>query len=92
MIVKLKTMDKSKVNLCEVCKFDVSACKDANPKFGNGKGNDNVYDCDTFRQLQSSQSEAAEFVEWIKETRPIHYNMWTGMIKRLKESKLKLDG
>ena len=44
------------------------------------------------KQLQSSQSEAAEFVEWIKETRPIHYNMWTGMIKRLKESKLKSDG
>ena len=86
-------MDKSKVNLCEVCKFDVLTCQSVNPKFGTGKGNDNVYDCDTFRQLQylkkpqSSQSEAVEFVEWIKETRPIHYNMWIGEIKRLKESK-----
>ena len=64
-------MDKSKVNLCEVCKFDVPTCKAKNPKFGTGKGNDNVYDCDTFRQLQylkTPQSTQSEVVPPILET------------------------
>lgn len=35
------------VNLCTNCKKHPADC-DGNPKFGTGKGNDNVYECDGF--------------------------------------------
>ncbi len=40
---------KEKVlNLCEFCKNHPATCK-SNPKFGTGKGNDNIYECDNFK-------------------------------------------
>jgi len=35
------------VNLCDTCSKHIATC-DGNPKFGTGKGNDNVYECDGF--------------------------------------------
>ena len=37
----------STVNLCRSCAQDFAECN-GTPKFGTGKGNDNVYDCDKF--------------------------------------------
>jgi hypothetical protein len=36
---------KATLNLCESCVHHPSECG-ANPKFGTGFGNDNVYECD----------------------------------------------
>lgn len=39
---------KEKVlNLCDFCTNHFAECK-SEPKFGTGKGNDNVFECDTF--------------------------------------------
>lgn len=35
------------VNLCRNCAQDFAECN-GSPKFGNGTGSDNVYDCDRF--------------------------------------------
>ena len=35
------------VNLCKNCSKNIAEC-DGNQKFGIGKGNDNVYECDRF--------------------------------------------
>jgi len=40
-------LKKNAVNLCANCKKHPVTC-DGNPKFGDGKGNDNVYECDGF--------------------------------------------
>lgn len=59
-------MDK-KINLCDSCTFHVATCG-SKPKFGTGKGNDNVYDCDTFRFkiLQSIQSEKTDNIKVVE--------------------------
>ena len=36
------------LNLCSYCTHDFGSCK-GKPKFGCGKGNDNVYECGMFR-------------------------------------------
>ena len=36
------------VNLCDFCTHHVSTCN-SNPKFGIGKGNDNVFECESFK-------------------------------------------
>lgn len=35
------------LNLCDFCKHHFAECK-SNPSFGTGKGNDNVYECNTY--------------------------------------------
>jgi hypothetical protein len=40
-------MIDTKINLCDICKNSFATCK-SNPKFGNGIGNDNVYQCDAY--------------------------------------------
>jgi hypothetical protein len=39
----------TKVNLCDTCKFHIPECMSeitvADVKYGNGKGNDNIYSC-----------------------------------------------
>ena len=42
---------KSTVNLCQSCVHEFAECK-GTPQFGNGKGHDNVYDCDKFELLK----------------------------------------
>jgi len=45
--------DKKEValNLCQYCKHSFATCE-ADPKFGIGLGNDNVYECETFEPEQ----------------------------------------
>jgi hypothetical protein len=40
------------LNLCDYCKKHIAECK-SNPKFGTGKGHDNVYECDAFEGRES---------------------------------------
>ncbi|MCK5013655.1 MAG: hypothetical protein KAS66_07535 [Candidatus Omnitrophica bacterium] len=42
---------KSTINLCRNCNHEFAECN-GTPCFGNGKGNDNVYDCDEFVLLE----------------------------------------
>lgn len=42
-----KTKEQA-VNLCDKCEKCIADC-DGNPKFGIGKGNDNVFECDNFK-------------------------------------------
>ena len=35
------------LNLCDYCTNHIAECE-SNPEFGTGKGNDNVYACDSF--------------------------------------------
>ena len=44
----VRNLAKSTVNLCRNCVHEFAECTDSTPQFGNGKGNDNVYDCDKF--------------------------------------------
>ena len=37
----------TKIHLCPTCKYEFATCN-GNPKFGDGYGNDNVYQCDKF--------------------------------------------
>lgn len=46
----IRHMAKSTVNLCRHCIHEFAEC-DGNPEFGNGRGNDNVYDCGKFELL-----------------------------------------
>jgi hypothetical protein len=39
------------LNLCEYCQNHIAECE-SDPKFGLGKGNDNVYECSSFKQLE----------------------------------------
>jgi hypothetical protein len=41
----------TKINLCDECKLEFAECK-SNPMFGNGYGNDNVYQCDKYEAPQ----------------------------------------
>jgi len=41
----------SKINLCRVCKKCIASCEAKNVEFGDGKGNDNVYLCDSFDRI-----------------------------------------
>lgn len=40
----IRHLSKFSVNLCRTCVNDFAECH-SDPKFGNGIGNDNVYDC-----------------------------------------------
>lgn len=43
------------VNLCNKCSKCIADC-DGNPKFGTGKGNDNIFECDGFLLLEAVKS------------------------------------
>jgi len=45
---KLDGVD-TKINLCDTCVHTFAEC-DSNPKFGDGIGNDNVYECDKYEE------------------------------------------
>ena len=47
----IRNLAKSTVNLCRNCTQDFVECN-GTPCFGNGKGKDNVYDCDKFELLK----------------------------------------
>lgn len=47
----IRDLAKSTINLCRNCAQEFAEC-DGTPCFGNGKGNDNVYDCDNFILLK----------------------------------------
>lgn len=36
------------INMCDSCKFDVPTCKSGKVEFGQGKGNDNVINCEGY--------------------------------------------
>ena len=40
-------MTDTKRHLCPTCLYEFATCK-GNPKFGDGYGNDNVYECDKY--------------------------------------------
>ena len=42
-------IEESKVHLCNSCIYDFPTCKTKVTKFGNGIGNDNVIECDCYR-------------------------------------------
>jgi regulator of replication initiation timing len=42
------------VNLCDKCSKHFATCK-SNPKFGCGKGNDNVFECDAFTPKKEAE-------------------------------------
>jgi len=44
----IRNLAKSTFNLCQNCIHDFVECE-GTPQFGNGKGNDNVFDCDKFK-------------------------------------------
>ena len=39
----------TKINLCDTCDKHCATCN-SNPMFGNGIGNDNVYQCDAYKK------------------------------------------
>jgi hypothetical protein len=41
-----KTKEEA-LNLCDYCQKHIAECR-SNPKFGTGKGRDNIYECDVF--------------------------------------------
>ena len=42
-------MQNKTMNLCNTCEHCIADCDSKNIKFGNGKGNDNVISCDTYK-------------------------------------------
>lgn len=44
----IRNMAKSTVHLCRNCIHEFAECR-GDPQFGDGKGNDNVYNCDIFK-------------------------------------------
>ena len=38
----------TKLNLCETCRLDFPTCSQDTIKFGDGFGNDNVYECSSY--------------------------------------------
>ena len=45
-------MPDTKAHLCDTCHFDVATCEAVGVQYGDGKGNDNVIACDTFKERQ----------------------------------------
>ncbi len=47
--IESKEIKDKTINLCDTCKFEIPSCKATEEgidfKFGNGLGNDNVYEC-----------------------------------------------
>ena len=43
----------TKRHLCDTCKKDFATCN-SNPKFGNGIGNDNIYECDAYEEFKDA--------------------------------------
>jgi len=48
--------EKTKIDLCETCVFEVPTCTAFNAipseiEFGNGKGNDNIIKCEGYKEL-----------------------------------------
>lgn len=39
-----------KIHLCDSCAYQYPNCYTENVTFGNGKGNDNVIECDAYNQ------------------------------------------
>ena len=39
------------LNMCDFCTNHISTCN-SDPKFGTGTGNDNVFECNSFKNLQ----------------------------------------
>ena len=44
----IRHLAKSTVNLCRTCVNDFPSCKNSDPCYGTGIGNDNVYDCNKY--------------------------------------------
>lgn len=44
----------TKIHLCDSCVYEFATCEAKNIEFGNGKGNDNVIDCDCFNNGDKS--------------------------------------
>jgi hypothetical protein len=44
----IREHSRATVNLCDSCKNVFAECN-ANPRFGTGKGNDYVFDCDEYQ-------------------------------------------
>jgi hypothetical protein len=40
--------DSSKDNLCDTCRNHIATCEAENIEFGDGVGNDNVTNCDSY--------------------------------------------
>lgn len=51
-----KEMIDTKRNLCDGCKYDIPVCGATKIEFGDGVGNDNVIECDTFEPLPPTES------------------------------------
>jgi hypothetical protein len=46
-ILKGYELTDTKINLCDTCRNEFPTCEAKNVDFGNGKGDDNVYRCDS---------------------------------------------
>ena len=53
------------VNLCTNCNKNISTC-DGKPKFGCGKGNDNVYECEQFESISNIHPVFKEILDNFK--------------------------
>lgn len=46
-----KRLDDGQINLCNDCQNEFATCN-SNPIFGNGRGNDNVIECNIYSQIE----------------------------------------
>ena len=44
----MATTESTIQNLCDNCFYEIAECEAKNVKFGNGLGDDNVIECDTY--------------------------------------------
>ena len=53
-------MEKSKINLCDYCLQKIPVCTFAKIEYGNGRGNDNITNCDGFAYSENGGSNIQE--------------------------------
>lgn len=50
-------MKNTKINLCATCTKEIPECNSVKIEFGDGVGNDNVIECDTYEQKQEPEQQ-----------------------------------
>ena len=74
--------------LCKTCTLSFATCK-SNPKFGNGKGNDNVVSCDKYDKVMHVEEYEATGIGFCDDIKNIVMKM-ADEIRRVREENLEL--
>lgn len=60
-----RNLSKSKVNLCDICKYEIPTCNAKKVTYGNSIGNDNIIKCDAYSKKSMILTPGQKKIEMI---------------------------